>query len=217
MLSNRNAAMYNRPGGGNQSSVFASLSGRAYDFDFNREGSMYAAGNGDNLFLVQTNGNFESVAAYPATFVRGVRVFGSYVYVAGREMSTRDAVWRNRINAVNSLGPNELVFDVTAQIGNSEIQALTFAEDGDMYLSITNNNDPIWVVHPDGSYEPLYPGVIKPANASNIEVRDMAWGNDVFLYINRFHQVVEGGEITTFQQIIKVNMQKNSAPYWGRE
>ena len=182
---------------------------------------MYTAGNGDSLYLVQTNGDFESVAGYPSTFVRGVRVFGDHVYVAGTEGGTRDAVWRNRINTVNDLGANELVIDVTANIGDSEIQALTFAEDGDMYISITNNDDPIWIVQPDGSAEPLYPGVIKPADADIIEVRDMVWGNDVFMYINRFHQVEEQGpdgpEVTTFQQIIKVNMQKLGALYWGRE
>ena len=209
---------YIGPSGGN-TALLARLSGSIYDFDFNPQGSMYAAGNGDSLYLLQTNGAFQGIADYTDTYVRGVRVFNGYVYVAGTGPGPTEAVWRNQINAVNSLGPKELVIDLTAQLGfATQIQAITFAEDGDMYLCIINTDDPILVVHPDDTFEPLYPGILKPADAINIEIRDMAWGTGVLLYINRFTQFEEAdGTTTTVQEIMKLNMLKNSAPYYGRE
>jgi hypothetical protein len=218
-LARNTSSLYTIGSGGGSSSSLTSLSGSVYDLDFNSDGSMYAAGNGDNLYLVQTNGNFESVADYASTYVKGVRVFNGYVYVAGTESGSTEAVWRNQINSPNSLGPKELVIDLTAELGfATEIEAITFAEDGDMYLSIINSDDPILIVHPDGSFEPLYPGVLKPADAVNIEVTDMAWGNGVYLYINLLTQFEEpDGSITTVREMYKVNMQKNGAVYYGRD
>lgn len=218
-LARNTSSLYYIGSGGGSSSSFATLSGSVYDLDFNPDSSMYAAGNGNSLYLVQTNGDFESVADYASTYVRGVRVFNGYVYVAGTESGSTEAVWRNHINSPGSLGPKELVIDLTTQLGfPTQILAITFAEDGDMYLSIINSDDPILVVHPDGSFEPLYPGVLKPADAVNIEVTDMAWGNGVFLYINRFTQFLENdGSLRTVREMFKVNMQKNGAVYYGRE
>lgn len=219
-LARNTSSLYYIGSGGGSSSLLKALSGSIYDIDFNAEGSMYAAGNGDNLFLVQTNGDFETVADYASTYVKGVRVYNGYVYVAGTDLTDSTvAVWRNQINSVNSLGPKELVINLTAQLPfRTEIQAITFADDGDMYLSITNSDDPILIVHPGGSFEPLYPGVLKPADALNIQVVDMAWGNDIFLYINLLTQFEEpDGSLTTVREMYKVNMQKNGAVYYGRE
>jgi hypothetical protein len=140
--------------------------------------------------------------------VRAVRVYNGYVYLAGyRSSDSLEAVWRNQIIAPNNLGPNELVFDVTAALGRDiQVQSLAFAEDGDMYVG-TTALDPIQVVHPDGTNEPLYPGVLAP------EMYDMEWGNDVYLYVCRRASVIAQTET----RIIRINMQKKGAPYYGRQ
>ncbi|MDQ7053702.1 MAG: hypothetical protein Q9P14_12720 [candidate division KSB1 bacterium] len=73
-----------------------------------------------------------------------------------------------------------------------------------MYVG-TNAPEAIFVVHPDGSFEPLYPGVIEP------ETYAMVWGNGQYLYVNRRN--VDA----TKKKIIRINMLKNGAPYFGRQ
>jgi len=195
------------PGGGNQSAFVRSLPDNLYDLDFDPVGNIYTAGDGDSITIVYPDGSFESVAGYTDTFIKAVRVFNGYVYVAGNMLGSLEAVWRNQINSPNSLGPNELVFDLTAELGEDiEIQSLTFAEDGDMYIGTTADPDPIFIVHPDGSSEPLYPGVLAP------EMYDMDWGNDIYLYVSRRASVIANTET----RIMRINMQKKGAPYYGR-
>jgi hypothetical protein len=195
------------PGGGNQSVFVRSLPNNVFDLDFDPVGNIYTAGDGDSLTIIYPDGSFETVAGYTDTFIKAVRVFNGYVYVAGNLSDSQEAVWRNQINAPNNLGPNEVVFDLTAELGQDiEIQSLTFAEDGDMYIG-TTALDPILVVHPDGSSEPLYPGVLAP------EMYDMDWGNDIYLYVSRRASVIAETET----RILRINMQKKGAPYYGRD
>ena len=88
------------------------------------------------------------------------------------------------------------------------MKSLTFAADGDMYIGTANTSntslDPILVVHPDGSTEPLYPGqLILPAD-------HMVWGNGVYLYVNRANRDAE------MRRIMRVNLLKPGATYYGR-
>ena len=76
-----------------------------------------------------------------------------------------------------------------------------------MYIGTTARPDPIFIVHPDGSHEPLYPGILGP------QIFDMAWGNDIYLYVTR-RASVEAGTTT---RALRINMQKLGAPYYGRQ
>jgi hypothetical protein len=207
-LAKNNTTLYRIPPGGGGHSSFSTLSKKVFDLDFDQNGNIYTAGQGDSLFIVYPDASSESVADYTGVVVRAVRVYNGYVYLAGyRSSDSLEAVWRNQIIAPNNLGPNELVFDVTAALGRDiQVQSLAFAEDGDMYVG-TTALDPIQVVHPDGTNEPLYPGVLAP------EMYDMEWGNDVYLYVCRRASVIAQTET----RIIRINMQKKGAPYYGRQ
>ncbi|MBC7185900.1 MAG: hypothetical protein H5U38_02590, partial [Calditrichaeota bacterium] len=179
--------------------------GRIDDFDFAADGTMYAGGKGDALYNIKQDGSATAVADYPNTYIRAVRVFQDYVYIGGRDDATgRHYVWRNRIQPDGTLAPKEVYFDWGAKIDTtSEVQSITFAADGDLYIG-TNAPQAVVVVHPDGSFEPLYPGVLEPA--SNY----LAWGNSNFLYICR------RSDDPKKKAVLKVNMLKQGAPYYGR-
>lgn len=207
-MTKNNTTLYRLPPGGGNSSPFSALPQKAYDLDFDPSGNAYIAGDGDSLLVVYPDASSEGVAGYTGYFIKAVRVYNGYVYVGGtRKSDSLEAVWRNQINAPGDLGPNELVFDVTAALGAGiEVQSLTFADDGDMYIG-TTAADPILIVHTDGSNESLYPGVLGP------DMYDMDWGNDVYLYVTRRASVAAG----TTTRILRINMQKMGAPYYGRQ
>jgi hypothetical protein len=200
-----NTILYRIAASGGNAQPFSALPGRVYDLDFNQDGNIFTAGDGDNLYLVRPDASNKIVADYPSTFAKAVRVYNGYVYVGGNEADMREAVWRNQIITADSLGDNEMVFDLTAELGaNIEILSLTFGEDGDMYIGTNDTIAPILIVHPNGSHEPLYPGVL------DRETFDMHWGNDVFMYVNRKN------ENDDIRGLYKLNMQKKGAPYYGR-
>jgi hypothetical protein len=204
-LTRSNTKLYRIPPGGGASAEFATLPGRVYDLDFDQLGNIYTAGNGNNLYLVRPDATNKSVADYPGTFIKAVRVVNGYVYVAGKTSGGQEAVWRNQIISPDSLRPNEMVFDWTAKVSAvSGIVSMAFAADGDMYLG-TKGSEAIVVVHPDGSHEPLYPGLLEPESYA------LTWGNGIYLYVVR-HNDVDADK----RRIIRLNMQKNGAPYYGR-
>lgn len=200
---------------GTSNEQFVNISGeREYDLDFDQNGNFYTAGNGNLLTVVYPDASFETVANYPAAFIKVVRVVGSYVYLAGTDSDGSERIWRNQINSVNDLGANELVFDATATLGSDvEIQSLAFAEDGDIYIGINATDDPIIVLHPDGSTEPLYPGLWRPEGFNSVAIYDLTWGNGNHIYAVRRASNADG----TVQNVLKINMQKTGAPYWGRQ
>lgn len=191
---------------------------RVYDVDFDQNGNFYAVSDGDNILLVKPDGTSESVAEYTGTFLKSVKIYNGFLYVAGEAPDGTYKVWRNQINAVNDLGPGELVFDLTAALGPTAVlEVMAIAEDGDLYLGI-NGDEPVLIVHPDGSHEPLYPGLWKPEDAVRVsEVYDIVWGNGNFAYMTRRH-VIRGdeGNDVTVHQVLKVNLLKKGAPYFGR-
>ncbi len=218
-LVRKNTRLYRLPPGSSSSETYLSgLPDKNFDLDFDQNGNIYIAGDGNNITFIDPDGNFQTVAEYTGTFIKALRVYNGYVYVAGAAPDGQQMVWRNQINAPNDLGANETIFNLTQALGEfSELFTMTFDENGDMYLGI-NGNNPILVVHPDGSNEPLYPGIWLPEGADRInEAYDIVWGNDVFMYVTRRHVEKDAdGVETTVQNIVKVNMLKKSAPYFGR-
>ncbi len=217
-LSKRNTIYRNASGNTNGSTWLSGLPDKEFDLDFDQNGNIYIAGEGDSLTLVHPDKSFETVAGYVGAFIKAVRLYNGYVYVAGTAADGQQMVWRNQINAPNQLGANQAVFNLTQELGeNIEIFTMTFDENGDMYLGITGD-DPILIVHPDGSHEPLYPGIWLPEGADRVdEAYDIVWGNDIFMYVVRRHvEKDDAGLETIVQNVLKVNMLKKSAPYFGR-
>lgn len=199
--------IYYVPAGGNAATKWKSAPGRVADFDFSQKGILYGGGKDGAIYSMDQAGNTDTVAVYATnTNIKAVRVYNGYLYVGGIDNTNAQYVWRHLINADNTLGSSEVYFNWSEKISSipNEIQSITFAEDGDMYLG-TNAPEAIIVVHPDGSHEALYPGVLEP------EGYGMSWGKGNYLYVCRRNSSDQAK-----QRIIKINMLKSGAPYYGR-
>ena len=197
--------LYRIPSGGGNAILWLSARSAIYDFDFSANGMLFAGGKGDSLYLIMPDGSHFGIAGYPNTYIKAVRVFDGYVYVGGKDnTATKQCIWRNQILPDNKLGQNEFYFDWGANIDpTSEILSITFSVAGDMYVG-TNAGSAIIIVHSDGTFEPLYPGVLEP-NSNSI-----SWGSKQFLYVARRSDDVKK------RRVIKINMLEDGAPYYGR-
>lgn len=125
---------------------------------------------------------------FPGT-VSDIRVFEGYVYVAAtRTAPVAEAkVWRLPIQADGTLGAEEVFYDVRADQPGRRPSALAIAADGTVFVGIAPPTTepravveyPVMQVSPDGSAEPLYPGVLpSPVSA-------LTWGSGSELFLVR--------------------------------
>ncbi len=124
--------------------------------------------------------------AFPGT-VSDLRTFDGYLYVSGtRSGAAPEAkVWRLPILSDGTLGPEEVVYDVSADQPGLRPSALAIAADGTVFVGIAppvaSPRDPVEFpvirVAPDGTAAPLYPGVLpSPVSA-------LTWGEGSSLYL----------------------------------
>lgn len=202
-LSRLTTALYKIPlATGGTTAKWTDAPGRIWDMDFSPSGMLYAGGDNNDLFRIKPDGSGAALASYPSTYIKAIKVYNGYVYVGGLDKTaSHQYVWRNQIISDDQLGPNEVYFDWSAKVDAiSEVSSLTFSADGDLYIG-TSAEAAIMIVHPDGTFEPLYPGVIQPTSYA------MAWGPGQYLYINRRNDLDP-----TQRRIIKLFMQKYGAP-----
>ncbi len=185
----------------NQPYILTPTGSRIYDFDYDINGNIWAIGNNSNIYRV-TPGLTVTPLAFTAN-LKSVKVFGSALYVAGLKDGI-EGVWKIPIIGNDSLdiSNNELYFNLS-DVYNGKALAVTFAEDGDMYIG-TDAPEAIVVVHPDKSYEPLYPGIFLPPT------ENFCWGTGTKLYATRYD--LAGAT----QTVLVIEMQKQGAPYYGR-
>lgn len=203
-------ALYRIPPGGGAAVKWISTPGQVYDFDFLANGMMYAGGKGDSLYLIRPDGSALGVAGYPNTYVKAVRIYNGYVYVGGKDnTANRQFIWRNQILPDNRVTTKELYFDWGANIDlNSEILSMTFSQNGDLYVGTDSlAASAMYVVHPDQTFEPQYPTVLTSASHS---FYSLSWGTESFLYAAR-----RSGNMK-LTRVLKINMLKSGAPYFGR-
>lgn len=210
----RRKPIYSMAAGGGSATVFASLGENAHDLDFDASGNIYGGGKGAKLFRVTPDKVVSEAAQYPDMVeLNVIRVFDGHVYVAGRYTGTdlavvQEGIWRNAIISADSLGPTELVIDWAAAVGAAgpRIMSLTFAGDGNMYVG-ANRESAIYELLPpyDGQPEPFYAKVTTPPGSV------LSWGTGPFLYVNQRPDQAED------RQVLKVNMAKVGAPYFGRQ
>ncbi|HPN39515.1 MAG TPA: IPT/TIG domain-containing protein [Melioribacteraceae bacterium] len=188
--------------------------GNIYDFDFDPDGNIWSGGDntGNNAGVYRIKSADKSIKTFAFDGnIKSIRIFKEnnvnlYVYVAATK-DNEEAIFRAKIISADSLTAFEKVFSLTEKYGTDfpavSALAVTFALDGDMIIG-TNMTDPVVVVHPNGNYETLYPGLLGP-NALLF-----AWGPDNNLYYTR----EKVG--TKAQVVLRVDMQKPGAPYYGR-
>lgn len=171
--------------------------GNVADLDFDQNGNIWASGSGTSVYRVTLDKNVKAfVFGFPTT---AIRIFENHLYVSGIE-NNEHKIWRLPIISSDSLGQRELYFNLTSEVGaNIRINAITFALDGDLVVGTDKATNSIIIVHPDKSFNELYPGIIQTP------VYSFTWGIGNFLYYT--HEA---------QTVYKINMQKPGAPYFGR-
>lgn len=204
-LSRSNTNIYRVAPGGGSDQRWATATGRVFDFDFDEQGNMFAGGRNNDLIRVKPDGSAINITPYPDVNVKSVRVFNGYVYVAGEVNATaQNQVWRNKIISADQLEPSEVYFDFSTNVDpGKKILCINFAADGDLYIG-TDAAAGVIIVHPDRSFEPLYPGVIEPSTYA------MTWGKGNFLYLNRRNDV----EVAK-RRVLKINVLEPGAPNYG--
>jgi IPT/TIG domain len=183
-------------------SVFVSLPGNPQDLDFDANGNIWVTVDAD-VYLVKPDKTAAKVDSYPAT-LSTLRVYNGYMYVAGRNTATgEEKIWRSQIQG-EALGAKEAVLDVTAAtwLEGARVNAVTFSQDGDMYLATDHPGDSMFILRPDGSHEVLYPGLLAPS------VYAISWGEGNLLFAVQ--------QLSTTSNLIKIDAGKKGAPYHGR-
>lgn len=175
----------------------------ALDFDAN--GNIWTGGSGGNIYSITNPGKVTTAFAIDYV-ISSVRVYDGYLYVAGKKAS-EEAIYRYKINSNTLLGPQEKVFDIGASYGLNVVKvgALAFSSDGDLIIG-TDQTDAFILVQ-NGTASTFYPGLISPY------VRSLEWGtqNNLF-YIREYNDAS-----VTIRSLVRVDMQKLSAPYYGRQ
>lgn len=209
--------LYRIPPGGGASELFLTYPARVGSFDFDQNLNIFGGALDSGFYAVDVNTTQITRTGKLLDFeIRSVRVYDGYVYAAAEYRGTdstvaAQAIWRCEIlSAAGDLGDAELFFDWTTtgdDTSGTVLETVTFSENGDMYIGTNNPNDgdPVLIVHPDGSFEPLYPGLLQ------YQSRQLVWGNDVILYENR------EGDVPAHRRLMRIITTSRGAPYYGRQ
>lgn len=180
----------------------------ALEFDANQ--NLWTLNSSNSIFRFKQD---KTIATFPFTGVlRAIRIFNNELYVAATKDGI-EGVWKIPIDANGDLGTAELYFDISNIRLQTKINAIAFAEDGNLILGLDKGPDPILVVKPDKSYEELYPGVIE-ANS----VISIFWpSNSTSMYFVRGEERnADGTKVVVGQAPLRVEMEKYGAPYYGQ-
>lgn len=176
----------------------------SFDFDINN--NIFLAGSGGGAFVIRADTSVNSLGIYVGFSINSVRVFDGYVYFAGTQI-----IYRNKIlDDQGTLETEELVLNLaeTEEFSSHDIKSITFSSDGKIIIGTDPNNgnaDPLLLMNINGQLETLY------SNQLMAPAYHVLWGNESYIYINRYHSDEEK------RRIIKVNMLGSGAPYYGRQ
>ncbi len=183
---------------------------RIDDIDFDSNLNIWTVGASSNIYIIRITpaGDAKTFKFDGSTF-RGIRFFNNSIYVGGK-YNGKEGVWSIPIISADSLGSPTLYFDFSSDFATAQVNAITFAQDGDLYIGSSRDINPIIIVHPDKSFEELYPGLIKQAftdisYSSKPDVEAFTWGPGNYLYFTQRAFTV-----------LKLDMQKPGAPQYGR-
>jgi len=193
------------PGGGTAVTWIAGGGlGAIADFDFDQQGNLWCGGSASSVYRVTP---LKSIKAFPfVANVRSLRVYSGNLYVGGA-MDSIEGVWRFPIVSADSLGSVQLYYDFTQDHpGAGKVNAITFSDDGDMFVGGDEQLSLI-LVHPNGSSERFYPGLFKLQNTA------LAYGTTTELFASRRDTTAGSGPA---HAILRIETQKTTAPYYGR-
>lgn len=194
---------------GNSPAVFVVLDNGTsiFDLDFDKDGNIWTAGKGGKIYRVTPDKDIKSFDF--ADNVSSIRIFNDYLYLATKSETSQDII-RMPIISADSLGNAEVYFQFSEKFGFAklDVNAITFANDGQLYIG-TDGPNPIIYVNSDGTSGYWYENLISP------KIINFGWGTGVNLFAIREQFV--GGGIDTTQTIYTINMEKVGAPEFGRD
>jgi len=172
-----------------------------YDLDFDMNGNMWVT-VGKDVYMVKPDKTSSKKASFSLN-LRTIKVFNNYIYVLGSESGTIK-IWRCEIQGEN-LGTQEEIADLSQAdwLEGANVLCFAIAEDGDLFLGTDHPDDAIFILHPDGSHEILFEGLIGP------KIYNLVWGNGNFLYASQ--------QLDGTSHILKIDTGKRGAPYYGRQ
>jgi hypothetical protein len=182
----------------------------AKDIEFDSNNNMWVVGAANKILKIDQS---KVITTYTVTGTfRSARVFNNALYIAGTNGAT-EGVWKVPILANGDLdiANQELYFDLWISAPGKLALAITFAADGDLILGTDQDPDPLIVVHPSKNSEVLYPGIIKAG-----KVIYLFWApTSNSLFFTREVKKDGTGKIILSQTVIRVEMQKPGAIYYG--
>lgn len=187
--------------------AFANIPKIPRDLDFDINGNLWVVGQ-TSLYRVLNDGTVEEKMTYSID-LKSVRVYEGYLYVAGADESlSEQKILRYQINNDGSLGSEELVLDAAAQdwLSGVMITAITFSANGEMYLGTDGYPDALFLFDPlTNQHEVVYPGLIIP------KIHALNWGEGKFLF------ATQQSTKDNTSNVIKIDLNKFGAPYYGRQ
>lgn len=182
------------------------------DFDYDAQKNIWAGGN-LNTGIYRIN-KFHQAREFPfSSRVRALRVFNNALYAAASVITatdTTEAVYQFPINAADtSLGAPVVYFNLTAQAGYhlNKITALAFDVNGTLYVG-TDGAGGILAVSGQNAAPTIVDNGLLGSGVVSFQ-----WGTGNILYVIR----ANASTSTTPQVLLKVDMQVQSAPYYGRQ
>lgn len=176
-------------------------SNNVYDFDFDANGNMWAAGKGNNIYNI----NYLDSTSVDFPFecdAKAIRVFQNHLFVGGLKDDIQ-GVWKFNING-EEIGEGELYFDLTGYDEAGEVRAINFLQNGTMILG-TDLDDPILLVTPTKEVSKLYEGNLNPM------VYSFTSGHGKYLLYSRETPLDSDYNAT----VMKVILFEEIAPYYG--
>ncbi len=161
------------PGGGDAETwaVADDASARFRALDVDDDDVVWVGGGGGNVYSITPSAE---LTAHPvSSTVTAIKVSNDFLYL-GLEGDPSSVV-RHQIQQDGSIGVEEAIFNAPDGV---DVMSLALAQDGELLVG-TDNDDPIFVVEPDGSSDVFYPGVLEPTALK------LAWGADGVLYMTR--------------------------------
>ena len=188
-------------------------------FDFNADQNIYVGGKNDSLYYVDVNAETALGVALSDDYLYvTLKVYDGYVYVAGEyigsdtSVAVTQGIWRHAINADNTLGAKELVYDWSnyAYADEQDISSFVVNAAGLFYIGLTDGSGPaiITLDRATGNTAAFYDAVLSTP-ATKLE-----WGPSIYIYVTRYADAP--GEDTP-NGVFRIAQSDLSAPYYGRD
>lgn len=162
------------------------------NYDKNRN-VLWAGANNGTVYRITLNKDVKKFTI--SGNCNALRVTANTIYAVASD-NNKELIWKIPVISADSLGTPELYFDVSSGIDSLiKISDIVVDQDGYLYIGTDKETDPIYVIHPDKSFEIFYSGIFNSA------VYSLVWGNDKYVYMSNTIKSVN----TT---IFKIDMQK---------